>query len=75
MTAQFESKSWAGTGLTTRLGIEYPIIQRPLEGLSSQCLQSVEAFSAGAQHALHSHNQRPLEGVQEKALTALADTP
>jgi nitronate monooxygenase len=35
---QSESASWTKTPLTTRLGIEYPIIQGPLGGLSSQPL-------------------------------------
>jgi hypothetical protein len=45
---------------------------------SHKCLQSVEAFSAGAQHALLSHDQRHLEGVrvlteQGPSLTSAAD--
>jgi nitronate monooxygenase len=38
MEKQFETTSWTSTGLTTRLGIEYPIIQGPFGGLPSRRL-------------------------------------
>src|SRR6267378_871291 len=47
MATQFESTSWTRTGFTTRLGIEYPIIQGPLGGLSSQRLTSAVSNFGG----------------------------
>ncbi|HEX8139160.1 MAG TPA: nitronate monooxygenase [Pyrinomonadaceae bacterium] len=47
MTEQFESPFWTRTGLTTRLGIEYPIIQGPLGGLSSQRLTAAVSNFGG----------------------------
>ncbi|MGH8654244.1 MAG: NAD(P)H-dependent flavin oxidoreductase [Gammaproteobacteria bacterium] len=47
MATQFESTSWTRTGLTTRLGIEYPIIQGPLGGLSSQRLSAAVSNFGG----------------------------
>jgi nitronate monooxygenase len=47
MAAQFESTSWTRTSLTTRLGIEYPIIQGPLGGLSSQRLTAAVSNFGG----------------------------
>jgi nitronate monooxygenase len=47
MAAQFESTFWTRTGLTTRLGIEYPIIQGPLGGLSSQRLTAAVSNFGG----------------------------
>src|SRR3954468_15371699 len=42
-----EPTSWSRTGLTTRLGIEYPIIQGPLGGLSSQRLTAAVSNFGG----------------------------
>src|SRR5215204_40474 len=57
MTAPFESTPWAGTALTARLGIEYPIIQGPLGGLSSQRLTAAVSNFGGlgsfGAHGLH----------------------
>ncbi|MGH8531373.1 MAG: NAD(P)H-dependent flavin oxidoreductase [Gammaproteobacteria bacterium] len=47
MATQFESTSWTRTSLTTRLGIEYPIIQGPLGGLSSQRLTAAVSNFGG----------------------------
>ena len=58
MIAQFESKSWARTGLTTRLGIEYPIIQGPLGGLSSQRLTAAVSDFGGL-GSFGAHGLRP----------------
>jgi len=58
MVAHLESTSWAETGLTARLGIEYPIIQGPLGGLSSQRLSAAVSNFGGlgsfGAHGLHS---------------------
>jgi nitronate monooxygenase len=47
MATRFESTSWTRTSLTTRLGIEYPIIQGPLGGLSSQRLTATVSNFGG----------------------------
>jgi nitronate monooxygenase len=47
MATQLESTSWTRTGLTARLGIEYPIIQGPLGGLSSQRLTATVSNFGG----------------------------
>lgn len=47
MATQFESTSWTRTSLTTRLGVEYPIIQGPLGGLSSQRLTAAVSNFGG----------------------------
>jgi nitronate monooxygenase len=47
MEKQSELTSWARTGLTTRLGIEYPIIQGPFGGLSSQKLTAAVSNFGG----------------------------
>ncbi|MDD5266688.1 MAG: nitronate monooxygenase [Methylococcales bacterium] len=47
MATQFDSTSWTRTGLTTRLGIDYPIIQGPLGGLSSQRLTAAVSNFGG----------------------------
>lgn len=47
MATPLESTSWARTRLTTRLGIDYPIIQGPLGGLSSQRLTAAVANFGG----------------------------
>jgi nitronate monooxygenase len=58
MAAQFESTSWTRTGLTTRLGIEYPIIQGPLGGLSSQRLTAAVS-NFGGLGSFGAHGLRP----------------
>jgi nitronate monooxygenase len=47
MEKQSELTSWARTGLTIRLGIEYPIIQGPFGGLSSQRLTAAVSNFGG----------------------------
>src|ERR1700755_3018778 len=47
MEKQSEMTSWTRTGLTTRLGIEYPIILGPLGGLSSQRLTAAVSNFGG----------------------------
>ena len=47
MTNQVGSKSWAGNRLTSRLGLQYPIIQGPLGGLSSQQLTAAVSNYGG----------------------------
>lgn len=47
MEKQFEPTRWSGTGLTARLGIEYPIIQGPLGGLASQRLTAAVSDFGG----------------------------
>jgi nitronate monooxygenase len=58
MTAQFDSTSWTRTVLTTRLGIEYPIIQGPLGGLSSQRLTAAVS-NFGGLGSFGAHGLRP----------------
>jgi nitronate monooxygenase len=58
MEKQFVQTSWAGTGLTTRLGIEYPIIQGPLGGLSSQRLTAAVS-NFGGLGSFGAHGLRP----------------
>jgi nitronate monooxygenase len=45
--SDFETGSWTRTGLTTRLGIDFPIIQGPLGGLSSQRLTAAVSNFGG----------------------------
>jgi nitronate monooxygenase len=58
MVAHLESTSWTGTGLTARLGIEYPIIQGPLGGLSSQRLTAAVS-NFGGLGSFGAHGLRP----------------
>ena len=58
MEKQFEPTSWARTGLTNRLGIEYPIIQGPLGGLSSQRLTAAVS-NFGGLGSFGAHGLRP----------------
>src|SRR3954471_18147929 len=63
MVAQFESASWTRTGLTTLLGIEYPIIQGPLGGLSSQRLTAAVS-NFGGLGSFGAHSREP-EAIKE----------
>src|SRR4051795_3144046 len=64
MAAQFESTSWPKTGLTPRLGIEYPIIQGPLGGLSSQRLTAaVSNFGGLGSYGAHSRTPDEIRAV------------
>ncbi len=47
MTKQVSSQSWTENRLTSRLGLQYPIIQGPLGGLSSQRLTSAVSNYGG----------------------------
>jgi nitronate monooxygenase len=58
MEKQFESTSWTRTGLTTRLGIKYPLIQGPLGGLSSQRLTAAVS-NFGGLGSFGAHGLRP----------------
>ena len=58
MEKQFEATSWARTSLTNRLGIEYPIIQGPLGGLSSQRLTAAVS-NFGGLGSFGAHGLRP----------------
>lgn len=58
MEKQSEAASWAKTGLTARLGIEYPIIQGPLGGLSSQRLTAAVS-NFGGLGSFGAHGLRP----------------
>jgi nitronate monooxygenase len=60
MATQFDSTFWARTGLTTRLGIEYPIIQGPLGGLSSQRLTAAVS-NFGGLGSFGAHGLKPDE--------------
>lgn len=58
MEEQSEGTSWTTTGLTTRLGIEYPIIQGPLGGLASQRLTAAVS-NFGGLGSFGAHGLRP----------------
>jgi nitronate monooxygenase len=47
MTNRVDSKSWTENRLTSRLGLQYPIIQGPLGGLSSQGLAAAVSNYGG----------------------------
>src|SRR6266478_10156388 len=47
MANQVGSKSWTENRLTSRLGLQYPIIQGPLGGLSSQRLTAAVSNYGG----------------------------
>ena len=47
MANQVGSKGWAGNRLTSRLGLQYPILQGPLGGLSSQRLTAAVSNYGG----------------------------
>src|ERR1700738_4841753 len=47
MANRFGSKSWTENQLTSRLGLQYPIIQGPLGGLSSQRLTAAVSNYGG----------------------------
>ena len=58
MEEQYELISRAARGLTTRLGIEYPIIQGPLGGLSSRRLTAAVS-NFGCLGSFGAHGLRP----------------
>lgn len=73
MEKQFESSAWAGTGLTARLGIEYPIIQGPLGGLSSQRLTAAVS-NFGGLGSFGAHGLRP-DAIREVVREIRSLTP
>lgn len=58
MANQVGSKSWRGNRLTSRLGLQYPIIQGPLGGLSSQRLTAA-VQAPGVVHNILHHRSKP----------------
>jgi nitronate monooxygenase len=58
MTKQGASQSWMENRLTSRLGLQYPIIQGPLGGLSSQRLTAVVS-NYGALGSFGAHSFKP----------------
>jgi nitronate monooxygenase len=58
MEKRFVQTSWPRNGLTTRLGIEYPIVQGPLGGLSSQRLTAAVS-NFGGFGSFGAHGLRP----------------
>jgi nitronate monooxygenase len=73
MANRVGSKSWAENRLTARLGLQYPIIQGPLGGLSSQRLTSAVS-NYGGLGSFGAHGLKPdaiRKVIREiKALTA-----
>ena len=72
MTNQAGSKSWTGNRLTSRLGLQYPIIQCPLGGLSSQRLTaSVSNYGGLGSFGAHGLQPEAIRNVirEIKALT------
>jgi nitronate monooxygenase len=59
MTNQVGSKSWTENRLTSRLGLQYPIIQGPLGGLSSQRLTAAVS-NYGGLGSFGAHSLSPL---------------
>lgn len=47
MTSRSVAESWTGNRLTRRLGVQYPIIQGPLGGLSSERLAAAVSNFGG----------------------------
>jgi nitronate monooxygenase len=47
MAHRVSSKAWVKNSLTSRWGLQYPIIQGPLGGLSSQRLTSAVSHYGG----------------------------
>jgi nitronate monooxygenase len=73
MTKQMDSKSWTENRLTSRLGLQYPIIQGPLGGLSSQRLTAAVS-NYGGLGSFGAHGLQP-EAIRKvireiKALTS-----
>ena len=72
MTKQVGSKSWTENRLTSRLGLQYPIIQCPLGGLSSQRLTaSVTNYGGLGSFGAHGLQPEAIRNVirEIKALT------
>src|SRR6266702_1637213 len=58
MADRVGSKSWTENRLTSRLGLQYPIIQGPLGGLSSQRLTAAVS-SYGGLGSFGAHGLKP----------------
>src|SRR6266481_6764653 len=58
MTNRVGSKSWTENRLTSRLGLQYPIIQGPLGGLSSQRL-TASVSNYGGLGSFGAHGLKP----------------
>jgi nitronate monooxygenase len=73
MTNRDGSKAWTENRLTSRLGLQYPIIQGPLRGLSSQRLTAAVS-NYGGLGSFGAHSLKPeaiRKAIREiKALTA-----
>ena len=72
MANAVNSTSWAENGLASRLGLQYPIIQGPLGGLSSQRLTAaVSNFGGLGSFGAHSLKPEAIRKVirEIKALT------
>ncbi|WP_183791135.1 NAD(P)H-dependent flavin oxidoreductase [Tunturiibacter gelidoferens] len=72
MAARVGSKLWTGNRLTSRLGLQYPIIQGPLGGLSSQRLTaSVSNYGGLGSFGAHGLKPEAIRNVirEIKALT------
>jgi nitronate monooxygenase len=72
MTDQLGSQSWRENRLTSRLGLQYPIIQGPLGGLSSQRLTtSVSNYGGLGSFGAHGLNPEAIRKVirEIKSLT------
>jgi len=73
MADRVGSKSWTENRLTSRLGLQYPIIQGPLGGLSSQRLTAAVSNYGGLE-SFGAHGLQPeaiRKAIREiKALTS-----
>src|SRR5271163_5315978 len=72
MANQVGSKSWTDNRLTSRLGLQYPIIQGPLGGLSSQRLTAaVSNYGGLGSFGAHGFKPETIRNVvrEIKALT------
>jgi nitronate monooxygenase len=73
MTNQMGTKSWTDNRLTSRLGLQYPIIQGPLGGLSSQRLTAAVS-NYGALGSFGAHGLKP-EAIRKVVREIKALTP
>src|SRR5271154_7478550 len=70
MANQVGSKTWTDNRLTSRLGLQYPIIQGPLGGLSSQQLTAAVS-NYGGLGSFGAHGLKP-EAIR-KAIREIKD--
>jgi len=73
MTKQMDSKSWTENRLTSRLGLQYPIIQGPLGGLSSQRLTTAVS-NYGGLGSFGAHGLKP-EAIRKVIREIKGHTP